>query len=64
MNSYFDTLKYMMILMFIFFIVSIPAMGIYSSYDYLKSQPMYFVTKFSLGNLGKKINYLNSFRRF
>ena len=52
MNAYFDTLKYMMILMFILFLFSVPAMAIYNSYDALKSQPMYLFTRLSLGNLG------------
>lgn len=35
MNAYFDTLKYMMILMFILFIISLPTMYIYSSFKAL-----------------------------
>ena len=52
MNAYFDTLKFMMILMFILFLFSYPAMYIYSSYDALKHENMYLFTRFSLGNLG------------
>ena len=35
MNAYFDTLKYMMILMFILFVISLPVMRIYSSFNAL-----------------------------
>ena len=53
MNAYFDTLKYMMILMLLIFVFSFPAIKIYSSYDALKNEAMYMFTKYSLGNLGK-----------
>ena len=53
MNAYFDTLKYMMILMFILFLFSMPAMYVYSSYSALQNENMYVFTKLSLGNMGK-----------
>ncbi len=53
MNAYFDTLKYMMIMMLLIFVFSFPAIKIYSSYDGLKNGAMYMFTKYSLGNLGK-----------
>jgi hypothetical protein len=52
MNAYFDTLKFMMILMFCLFVFSLPAMHIYSSYNSLMHENMYLFTRFSLGNLG------------
>lgn len=52
MNAYFDTLKYMMIMMLLIFVFSFPAIKIYSSYDGLKNGAMYMFTKYSLGNLG------------
>lgn len=62
MNAYFDTLKYMMILMLLIFVFSLPALKIYASYDALKDGAMYMFTKYSLGNLGKNTN-INFFRR-
>lgn len=61
MNAYFDTLKYMMILMLLIFVFSLPALKIYSSYDALKDGAMYMFTKYSLGNLGKNL-YIIFFR--
>jgi hypothetical protein len=58
MNAYFDTLKYMMILMLLIFVFSFPALKIYSSYDALKNEAMFMFTKYSLGNLGK--HYISS----
>lgn len=52
MNAYFDTLKYMMILMFVLLVISLPAMSLYSSYNALQNENMYMFTKFSLGNMG------------
>jgi hypothetical protein len=60
MNAYFDTLKYMMILMLLIFVFSFPALKIYSSYDGLKNEAMYMFTKYSLGNLGKYNKSSNS----
>jgi hypothetical protein len=52
MNAYFDTLKFMMILMLILFFFSSPAMYIYSNYNALQHETMYMFTRLSLGNLG------------
>lgn len=52
MNAYFEKLKYFMILMMFLFFFSLPSIYIYQSYDALASQPMSFVTKYSLGNMG------------
>lgn len=52
MNAYFDTLKFMMILMLVLFLFSYPAMHIYSKYNALQHENMYLFTRFSLGNLG------------
>ena len=52
MNAYFDTLKFMMILMMLLFLFNFPAMHIYSQYDSLKNEAMYLFTRLSLGNLG------------
>jgi len=53
MNAYFDTLKYLMILMILIYVFSFPTLLIYKSYDSLKNEAMYMFTKYSLGNLGK-----------
>jgi hypothetical protein len=59
MNAYFDSLVYMMIMMVVLFMFSFPAMYIYSNYNALRNEAMYTFTKFSLGNLGKRLYYLN-----
>jgi hypothetical protein len=53
MNAYFDTLRYLMILMLFVFVFFIPNMAIYSHYGAIKSDAMGVVTQFSLGNMGK-----------
>jgi hypothetical protein len=53
MNAYFDTLRYLMILMFILMLFSLPAMFIYSRYNALEHQDKYIFNKFALGNMGK-----------
>ena len=58
MNAYFDTLKYMMVLMLILFIFSMPAMYIYKSYNSLQHENMYLFTQLSLGNLGNILSRL------
>jgi hypothetical protein len=64
MNAYFDTLKYMMILMLLIFLFSFPAIKIYSSYDGLKNEAMFMFTKYSLGNLGmNELSYINNKNR-
>ena len=52
MNAYYDTLKYMMVLMILLFTFSLPSVFIYSSYEGIVKQPMGFITKYSLGNMG------------
>ncbi len=52
MKAYYDSLIYMMILMFILFVFSLPAMNIYSKHNALRNENMYMFTKYSLGNLG------------
>ena len=64
MNAYFDSLVYMMILMVVLFMFSFPAMYIYSNYNALRNEAMYTFTKLSLGNLGKQIYLVISYRRF
>jgi hypothetical protein len=59
MNAYFDTLKYMMVLMFLIFTFNFPAMHIYSSFDSLKHEAMYMFTQYSLGNLGNHFKISN-----
>jgi hypothetical protein len=54
MNAYFEKLKYFMILMALMFVFSLPSMSIYASYDGLAAKPMAFITRYSLGNMGKK----------
>jgi hypothetical protein len=60
MNAYFDTLKYMMILMLILFAISVPAMTLYSSYNALQNENMYLFTKYSLGNMGGSSTFCSS----
>jgi len=60
MNAYFDTLKYMMILMSILFAISLPAMTLYSSYNALQNENMYLFTKYSLGNMGGASTFCSS----
>lgn len=52
MNAYFDTIKYLLNLMWLMLCFSMPIQFMYSGYDALKGQPMYMITKYSLGNLG------------
>jgi hypothetical protein len=52
MNAYYDTLKYMMVLMMLLFVFSLPSVFIYSSYTGIVKQSMGFITRFSLGNMG------------
>lgn len=52
MNAYYDTLKYLMVLMLLLFVFSFPSVMIYSSYEGIVRQPMGFITKYSLGNMG------------
>jgi hypothetical protein len=52
MNAYYDTLKYLMVLMLLLFVFSLPSVFIYSGYGALVKQSMGFVTKYSLGNMG------------
>jgi len=52
MNAYYDTLKYMMILMMLLFTFSLPSVFIYSSYSGIVKNSMGFITRFSLGNMG------------
>ncbi|CDW71360.1 UNKNOWN [Stylonychia lemnae] len=51
MNVYFDTLKYLIVLMLLVFVFSLPSVFVYASYNGLAKQPMPFVTQFSLGNM-------------
>lgn len=53
MNAYFDTLRYLMILMLFIFVFMIPIMAIYQHYGAIKNDAMGVVTQFSLGNMGK-----------
>jgi len=39
MNAYYDTLRYLMIMMFLIFLFCIPTMVIYSSYDGIVKDP-------------------------
>lgn len=55
MNAYFDTLRYLMIMMLLIFVFSIPAMTIYNSYGAIEKDAMGMITKYSLGNMGKII---------
>lgn len=52
MNAYYDTLKYMMVLMMLLFVFSLPSVFIYSSYTGIVKNTMGFITRFSLGNMG------------
>lgn len=52
MNAYFDTLRYLMILMLLIFVFSVPTMYIYSSWGAIEKDAMGAITKFSLGNMG------------
>ena len=52
MNAYYDTLRYLMIMMFLIFLFCIPTMVIYSSYDGIVKDPKGPITQFSLGNMG------------
>jgi hypothetical protein len=52
MNAYYDTLKYLVMLMLLIFVFSLPSMYIYKSYSGLAAEPMYGITRYSLGNMG------------
>jgi hypothetical protein len=52
MNAYFDTIKYLLNLMWLMLIFTMPVQFLYSGYDGLKGQPGYAINKYSLGNLG------------
>jgi lipoprotein signal peptidase len=52
MNAYYDTLKYMMILMMLLFTFSLPSVFIYSSHSGIVKNSMGIITQFSLGNMG------------
>lgn len=58
MNAYYDTLKYLVMLMLLLFTFSMPAMYIYSSYDGLITEPMSGITRYSLGNMGTYLLFL------
>jgi hypothetical protein len=53
MNAYYDSLKYLIVLMLLLFVFSLPSVFIYSSYSGIVKQPMGFITRYSLGNMGK-----------
>lgn len=52
MVAYFRMLSSFIIVFFIFSLISIPAIGIFSSYNGLADLSNYSKTKYSLGNLG------------
>ena len=52
MNAYYDTLKYLVMLMLLIFTFSLPSILIYNSYEGISSDPMGAITRYSLGNMG------------
>lgn len=52
MNAYYDTLKYLVMLMLLIFTFSLPSMYVYNSYQGLAGEPMFGITRYSLGNMG------------
>jgi hypothetical protein len=52
MNAFFDTLTYLMRLMLLMFLFSLPMIYIYSSYGAIENAPKGFISRFSLGNMG------------
>lgn len=52
MNAYFDTLRYLVILMSLCFLFSLPMMYIFSSYGAIRGAPRGVISQYSLGNMG------------
>ena len=55
MNAYFDTLKYLMIMMSFITLFCIPTMSIYAKYGAVGEESLDPFTIFTLGNMGNSI---------
>jgi len=51
-NSFLDILIYLLIMMGVITVISIPLMCIYASHDDLWHYPKYYFNRYSLGNMG------------